>query len=521
MRKSHQIVFLPGKIAANPRPSTVAGIKRIADAPGWSSPVMLHPRSTPKAAKNYASEARKRKTESVLSPLEKSSILSEKSSLRGEEEERQLDETEEREERKKKRQTNLGKMAATRRPSTVAGIKLEKRSVQSEKSPVTAASPKSGKIAANPFPYTFAGIKRIADTPGWSTPEAAKTYASEAKKIKAERVSLLEKSSALSEKSPVTATSPNPGKIAAIPCPTPKAAKTYASDAKKRKTEMGQSPLIPAKTFGKKNPNSKTKATEPLSTCVFDYEEAENLVGTFKFFRSKGKDANKENKPAETKQKAEVVKSMVKENKLTKGKKNKADKKTDTKAKKESKTAETKKAAKTYAPEAKKRKTENVLYPLERSSILSEKSYLRGEEEERQLDEAKEREERKKKRQLDETMEYGDGKAETAEKQKQKRSPMKKSLISKKAAVTTPVVPNLKSPISASSAAIKSLDFGENKRFGSRAAARRANDRISRDCRSLSSEDEDGGGGGNVNLRDRSVEREKQQFLLNFVLCYA
>ena len=93
MRKSHQIVFLPGKIAANPRPSTVAGIKRIADAPGWSSPVMLHPRSTPKAAKNYASEARKRKTESVLSPLEKSSILSEKLSLRGEEEERQLDET--------------------------------------------------------------------------------------------------------------------------------------------------------------------------------------------------------------------------------------------------------------------------------------------------------------------------------------------------------------------------------------------------------------------------------------------
>ena len=168
----------------------------------------------------------------------------------------------------------------------------------------------------------------------------------------------------------------------------------------------------------------------------------------------------------------------------------------------------TPKAAKNYASEARKRKTESVLSPLEKSSILSEKSSLRGEEEERQLDE---------------TMEYGDGKAETAEKQKQKRSPMKKSLISKKAAVTTPVVPNLKSPISASSAAIKSLDFGENKRFGSRgrAAARRANDRISRDCRSLSSEDEDGGGGGNVNLRDRSVEREKQQFLLNFVLCYA
>ena len=182
----------------------------------------------------------------------------------------------------------------------------------------------------------------------------------------------------------------------------------------------------------------------------------------------------------------------------------------------------TPKAAKNYASEARKRKTESVLSPLEKSSILSEKSSLRGEEEEeRYLDETKEREERKKKRQLDETMEYGDGKAETAE--KQKCSPMKKSPISKKAAVTTAVVPNHKSPISASSAAIKSLDFGENKRFGSRAraAARRANDRISRDCRSLSSEDEDGGGGGNVNLRDRSVEREKQQFLLNFVLCYA
>ena len=49
--------------------------------------------SEKKAAKTYASEAKKRKNEIVLSPLEKSSILSEKSSLRGEEEERQLDET--------------------------------------------------------------------------------------------------------------------------------------------------------------------------------------------------------------------------------------------------------------------------------------------------------------------------------------------------------------------------------------------------------------------------------------------
>ena len=47
--------------------------------------------SEKKAAKTYASEAKKRKNEIVLSPLEKSSILSEKSSLRGEEEERQLE----------------------------------------------------------------------------------------------------------------------------------------------------------------------------------------------------------------------------------------------------------------------------------------------------------------------------------------------------------------------------------------------------------------------------------------------
>ena len=83
---------------------------------------------------------------------------------------------------------------------------------------------------------------------------------------------------------------------------------------------------------------------------------------------------------------------------------------------------------------------------------------------------------------------------DVAKKAKQKRSPMKKSPISKKAAAvtTTPAaVPNHKSPISASSAAIKSLDFDENKRFGSRAAARRASDRISKDSRSLSSEDED------------------------------
>ena len=66
------------------------------------------------------------------------------------------------------------------------------------------------------------------------------------------------------------------------PRPTPKASKTYASEAKKRKTESVLPPPIPAKTYGKKNRNSTTAANEPLSTCVFDYEEAESLVGTYR-----------------------------------------------------------------------------------------------------------------------------------------------------------------------------------------------------------------------------------------------
>lgn len=172
-----------------------------------------------------------------------------------------------------------------------------------------------------------------------------------------------EKSSPLSEKSSNnTATSPIPhsSTVAGInlisdaprlsppdmpqPCSTSKAAKTYESEAKKRKTDSALSPLIPARTYGEKNHNSKTKAKEPLSTCVFDYDEAESILalGTFKFFRSKGKNANKENEPVETTQKGDkAAKSKAKENKLIKAKKNKVGKRTDTKANKESKPAET------------------------------------------------------------------------------------------------------------------------------------------------------------------------------------
>ena len=156
-----------------------------------------------------------------------------------------------------------------------------------------------------------------------------------------------EKSSPLSEKSSNnTATSP-------IPHSSTVAGINLISDAPRLSppdmpqpcsTDSALSPLIPARTYGEKNHNSKTKAKEPLSTCVFDYDEAESILalGTFKFFRSKGKNANKENEPVETTQKGDkAAKSKAKENKLIKAKKNKVGKRTDTKANKISKLAET------------------------------------------------------------------------------------------------------------------------------------------------------------------------------------
>ena len=150
----------------------------------------------------------------------------------------------------------------------IGGRNLEKSRVLSEKSSNSvasfnsAASSKSGEIAAIPRSNRSSavmGIKRMADAPGWSTP-----------------ITLYPRSASTPPK------------------------------AKKRKTESIPSPLIPAKTYGKKD-----RKSEPLSTCAFDIDEAEELVGTYKFFMSKGKKANKENKPAETTPKGNIIAENV------------------------------------------------------------------------------------------------------------------------------------------------------------------------------------------------------------------
>ena len=113
---------------------------------------------------------------------------------------------------------------------------------------------------------------------------------------------------------------------------------------------------------------------------------------------------------------------------------------------------------------AKKRKTaENVLPPLEKSSVLPEKSPIAA------ASPPKAAKSMAKK-----------GKVTKAKKSKAgKRTDTKGKKESKPA--------DPKSPIPA----MKSLDFDESKRFGSRAAARRASDMISKDLRSLSSSGED------------------------------
>ena len=152
----------------------------------------------------------------------------------------------------------------------IGGRNMEKSGALSESScnsGVSAPPSKSGKIGAilprssRPSAVIKAGIKRIADAPGWSTP-----------------VKLRPNPSPIPEgRSP----SPKDAKIAASEAKRGKTVKTYERKNRKTEPEVKKSrktePEV-IKSHKAKPEVKKSRKIEPLSTCVFDIDEAEEAV---------------------------------------------------------------------------------------------------------------------------------------------------------------------------------------------------------------------------------------------------